>query len=497
MKKFTKLTALCLALLMAFSLVPVSLAAEVDACPIIYLPGISTSDLYHDVNESSTEIVFPSVDEVKKMVTDKIVPALIVYAADKDVDKLASVISDQFNIIFAGHFNNPDGSPKGNSGAIVNYPESIAKNARVTFDWDWRSDPFDAAAKLDAFVDYVIEKSDSRKVALASHSLGSVVILTYLNVYGDDKISGVVYDTPVVDGVNYLGEFLLGNFETDGEALMAVVKSLFSASEDKELAESIMDVFTLAGIPEELSILLNSVLDDITPVIFRDTLVPLFACWPSIWAMVPEADFDAAVDYIFTDYLTDDESKVLRAKIEKYNNEIRADRYEVLADFDKEGRFAIISRYGSTSLPLMDRWADTGDTIVETKSSSLGATTAPYGKIFDEAYLASKDAAYISPDKTIDASTCIFPEKTWFIKGVSHGQTHVTIPLYSSLLFGIDEATCDNYTITRFTAYDAESDSIVEDTSEPEENKEKSPFEVLFNFIRAFFKKILSFFKIG
>ncbi len=493
-----KITALCLALLMALSLVPVSLAAEVDTCPIIYLPGISSSDLYHDVNDPTSEIVFPSVDEVKKMVTDEIVPALIVYAADKDADKLAGVLSDQFNIIFAGHFNNPDGSPKGNSGAIVKYPSSVSKNSRVTFDWDWRSDPFAAAEKLDNFIDYVIEKSGCSKVALASHSLGSVVILTYLNVYGDDKISGIVYDTPVVDGVNYLGEFLVGNFETDGEALISTVSGILSASDDEELAESIMDVFTLAGIPAELSGLLNSAIDEVTPVIFRDTMVPLFACWPSIWAMVPEGDFDAAVDYIFTNYLTDEDSKVLRAKIEKYNDEIRADRHEKLLEFDEEGRFAVISRYGYSSLPLMDRWAETGDTVVETKSSSLGATTAPVGSVLGDDYLADKDAAFISPDKTVDASTCLFRDKTWFIKDLTHGKVSgVTSPLYSSLLFGVEEATCENFTLARFTAYDAESESIVADTSEPEENKAKSPFEVLFNFIRAFFKKLLSFFGIG
>lgn len=497
MKKLTKLTALCLALLMAFSLIPMSFAAEVDTCPVIYLPGISSSDLYHDIDDPTSEIVFPSIDEVKAMVTDDIIPALIVYAADRDADKLASVFSNVFNTIFAGHFNNPDGSPKGNSGAIVDYPVHVYKNSRVRFEWDWRSDPFDAAAKLNDFVDYVIEKSGCDKVALASHSMGSVVILTYLNVYGDSRISGIVYDTPAIDGVNYLGEFLVGNFETDGEALMAVVKSLFTASEDRELAESIMDIFTLAGIPDELSALFNSALDEITPVIFRDTLVPLFACWPSIWAMVPEADFDAAVDYIFSNYLTDADSAVLKARIEKYNDEIRADRYETLLDFDKEGRIAVISRYGNTSLPLMDRWAETGDTVIETSSSSLGATTALYGEIFDEAYLAAKDSDYISPDKTIDASTCLFPEKTWFIKGAQHAQTDLTGPLYSSLLFGIDEATCYNYTLSRFTAYDAETDSIVEDTSEPEETKEKSPLQILFNFLKAFFNKILSFFKIG
>lgn len=496
MKKFTKLTALCLALFMAFSLVPVSLAAEADTCPIVYIPGISSSKLYHDVNDPESQIVFPSVDEVKKMVTDKIVPALIVYAADKDADKLASVFSEQFNIIFAGHFNNPDGTPKGNSGAIVKYPSSVSKGSRVTFDWDWRSDPFVAAAKLNDFINYVIDKSGCSKVALASHSLGSVVILTYLDVYGNDKITGIVYDSPAIDGVNYLGEFLVGNFETDGEALMSIVKTIFGASEDREFVESIMDVFSLAGIHDELSILLNSVFDDLMPVIFRDTLVPLFACWPSIWAMVPEEDTKAAMDYIFTKYLTDEASAALKSTVEKYN-EVKSERYQTLAEFDKDGRFAVISRYGYASLPIMDRWAETGDTVIDTNSSSLGATTALMGEVLDDAYLAGKDAAYISPDKTVDASTCFVPEKTWFIKNLQHSYTNMTSPLYSSLLFGAEEATCDNFSLARFTAYDAITESLVEDTSEPEETKEKSPLEVLFNFIRAFFKKILSFFKIG
>ena len=108
-----------------------------------------------------------------------------------------------------------------------------------------------------------------------------------------------------------------------------------------------------------------------------------------------------------------------------------------------------------------------------------------------------KDMKYISPDKTIDASTCFFAEKTWFIKNLQHGSTSATSPLYSSLLFGIEEATCENYTLSRFSLYDAESKSIVADTSEPEDTEEKSPLQILFNFLKEFFKKLISFFKIG
>lgn len=495
MKKMLKILSLCLALVMAFSVVPVSFAANSEACPLVCVPGISSSNLYHDINDPSTEYAFPSVDEVKRMVTDEIAPALIVYAADKDADKLSKVISDQFNIIFADYFYNADGSAKENSGAILKFPSTVSKNSRLRLDWDWRCDPFDAAADLDKLVNYAIEKSGCQKVALASHSLGSVVILTYLSVYGDDKISGIVYDTPVVDGVNYLGEFLVGNFETDGEALMSTVKGILGASEDRAFVESIMDVFSLAGIPAGLSEVLNSALDAVAPGIFRDTLVPLFARWPSIWAMVPESDYEAARDYIFTNYLTDADSMKLKEKIEKYSD-VRSARHDTLLDFDKEGRFAVISRYGFSSLPLMDRWEETGDTVVDTKSSSFGATTAPYGTTLSESYLKDKDAKYISPDKTVDASTCLFAEKTWFIKGIQHGQTGATGALYTSLLFGAEEATCDNYSLARFTAYDAESDSIIEDDSEPEKGGKKSPFEVLFNFVREFIKKLLAFFKI-
>lgn len=496
MKKLFKLTALFIAFVLAFSVLPVSLAAETESCPVIYVPGINSSQLYRDVNDADSKMFFPGMDEIKDMAIKEVVPALIIYAKDKDTDKLAGVLSEQFNILFKDYFLNADGSVKGNSGAILHYPSSVKSNSTIVFDWDWRCDPFDAAAKLDDFIDYAIDKSGCEKVALAAHSLGSVVILTYLSVYGDSKISGIVYDSPAIDGANYLGEFLLGNFETDGEALISAVNGLFYASENEGLVESVMDVFDLAGIPTELSLLLNSVLDEVAPVIFKDTLVPLFARWPSVWSLVPDADFDAAVDYIFTECLTDSDSMKLKEKVVKYDTEVRNNRYATICNFDINGRLAVISRYGYSSLPLMNRWEETGDTIIETKSTSLGATVAAYGEVLADDYLKDKDEKYISPDKTVDASTCLVPEKTWFIKGIKHADT-VTKALYPSLLFGEQEATCDNYSLTRFSVYDAEAGSFVEDMSEPEVSKEKTPLQVLFNFLKELFRKLFSFFKIG
>lgn len=496
MKKLSKLLALMLAVIMTLSVMPVSFAAEVEKCPTIYIPGIASSKIYSDVNDSSSLFEFPSIEVLTKRVENEVVPALIVYAADKDADKLAGVISDLFNYIFEGWFNNPDGSAKGNSGAILRYPSaaSINENSIITFDWDWRGDPVEVAEKLNVFINYVTVNSKFNKVALASHSLGSTVILSYLSKYGSDKITGIVYDTPVIDGVNYVGELLLGNMETDGDAIVATVKSLLGSSENADVINNLMDILTLAGLTGEFAGLFNSVIDEIAPVLYRDTLVPLFARWVTVWAMTPAEDVDTAADYIFTKYLTDEESQVLKSKVERYNNLVRENRYETLRNFDANGRFAVISRYGYSSLPITQKWSEASDNVVETSRSSLGATTAVVGDFFSDEYIASKNAKYISPDKTIDASTCFVPEKTWFIKGLDHAKTTVTRSYYSALLFGAEEATCDNFVLSRFTAYDAESESIVADESVPVKTEKKTAFQVLIDFIRNFFKKLLSFF---
>lgn len=492
-----KILSVLLAAVMVFSVLPMAFAAEVEKCPTVYIPGIASSKIYNDVNDSSTLFEFPSIEDLTKRVETDIAPALIVYAADKDADKLAGKFSELFNYIFEGWFNNPDGSAKGNSGAILRYPSASAIKAGSThtFDWDWRGDPYEVAAILNDYIDHILANSSFDKVALASHSLGSTVILSYISIYGTDKISGIVYDTPVIDGVNYVGELLLGNMETDGDALVTTVKALFTATENEDVAQSLLDILELAGLTGELAVLLNSILDELTPVLYRDTLVPLFAPWVTVWAMTPEEDVDEAMDYIFTKYLTDDDAQVLKARIERYNSLVRENRYETLTKFDENGRFAVISRYGYSSLPITQKWSEASDNVVETSRSSLGATTAVVGDYFADAYLEGKDAKYISPDKTVDASTCFVPEKTWFIKNVDHAKTTVTRPLYSALLFGAEEATCDNFIIPRFTAYDAETGTLVVDESVPVKAEKKSPFQILFEFIKTFFTKLLSFFK--
>lgn len=64
------------------------------------------------------------------------------------------------------------------------------------------------------------------------------------------------------------------------------------------------------------------------------------------------------------------------------------------------------------------------DNICSVYDASKGATTATLMQGFDDNYIEKAKLEgtykYISPDLQIDASTCLFPEKTWFVKNIIH-----------------------------------------------------------------------------
>lgn len=485
---------LSFSLVFAFTSLAFAKAEATPECPSIYIPGFLNPDICKDKNDISTECTNPSTDEILEVIKTEIVPALIVYAADGDIDKVAHEIAELVNFMFEDFAYNPDGTPKGNSGAYMPYPEasSITKSSELRFDYDWRGDPFIVAEELNAFIDYVLQHSGAKQVTLKCHSLGSVVATTYLKLYGGEKIMGIVFDSPALGGITYLGELLSGKAEMNGDALVRGFKDLFSENEYEEIISGTLDMLELSGVHSMIGGFLDDLLDEIAPTIYKESLIPLFAYWPSIWAMTPDAQIEDAMAYIFDDLCKGEDYSTLKSKIQKYNTEIRKNKNSILLSYDEYGRMAVIARYGYAALPVSQSWNVLTDTVVDTRHASLWATTAEVGSQFDESYLEGKDMSLISPDRTVDASTCLFPEKTWFIKNLKHDRTDMTKPLYNGLLYGEEEATVDNYDLPRFMIFDAETETISEDISEFREEVKLSPLEKIVNFLKAAIDFLLS-----
>ena len=84
-----------------------------------------------------------------------------------------------------------------------------------------------------------------------------------------------------------------------------------------------------------------------------------------------------------------------------------------------------IEKYGFAVFPVVKDTEMVCDSTVNLTLASEGATTAKsFKKPFDKDYMAKAEkngtAQYISPDRLVDASPCMFPDNTWFVKNLRH-----------------------------------------------------------------------------
>lgn len=499
MKTSKKILSLVLSIIMvAVMFVPATAAVDQSVvCPEIRVPGFVSSVIYKDKNDPASALGVPGQEEILDCIKNDVVPALIKYLTDKDAEKLGESVAEAVNTQFGDWFNNPDGSAKENAGTNFVYPakEKVKYNSKFSFRYDWRGDPIENAAQLNDFINYILECTGKDKVALTSHSQGSVVVLAYLSVYGSDKVMGVVLDTPAIDGLASVGELFSGRTDFDGEGIASILKMIIGTTEYEELLSSIIDIFSMAGINDSLSEFLDGLYEKIGPTLLRKSLLPLFGCWPSVWSMIPDRYVYDIMDYFFENDFSGEEYAGLKTKIENFNKTVRANKKQTLLDFDEVGRMAVVTRYGYKAVPVTKEWMLLSDSVIETSSSSLGATTAIVGEYFSDEYLEGKDMKYISPDRTVDASTCLFPEKTWFIKNAYHSENEVTEQFYDLLLFSKEEATCDNSEMSRFMLYDRENGEVVTDESVPVKAEKPTMFDRIFNFIKAIINKLIDFFR--
>ena len=87
-------------------------------------------------------------------------------------------------------------------------------------------------------------------------------------------------------------------------------------------------------------------------------------------------------------------------------------------------KVAVIAKYNIQLAPLFKDCMKQADNLVELETASYGATCADIKQLLPDSYINAQIKAgkekYISPDLKVDASTCLFPDYTWFIKDLPH-----------------------------------------------------------------------------
>ncbi|MCQ2475597.1 MAG: hypothetical protein MJ173_06800 [Clostridia bacterium] len=462
-------------------------------CPYIYVHGFMASTIYCDASDPDSDCAWPpATDKILDAVKEAL-PSIAKLLIDGNYDKFCDSFLPLANDVLSDVMLGPDGEINNKSGIRWEYPEkeSITAQSSVSFRYDWRLDPCEIAEQLDEFIDYVLEASGCDKVVLEAHSLGGVVINTYSKLYGNDKVKTYIFNTTAVYGETYTGELLTGQLRLDPDALLHYLDSVMDYNEKEKLLDGLFKLLKDFGIMDLACKLGNSLLENLFERVATDTAVPLFGGWLTIWAMIPDDKIDAAEDYVFNHVYKNDptDRSGLKEKIDNYNEKVRKHKTETLEKINEECSLYILTRHGYSSLFLTPSWRLLSDTVIDTKYSSFGATCADFDSVLSQDYLAGKNEKYISPDKKVDASTCLFPDQTWFVRDLLHAEEGVDDieEMYKVLAYYDGQATVDTFEeYPQFLHYVEETDSIEKDSY-------VEPVKTFFDKIKDFINKIFAF----
>ena len=301
------------------------------------------------------------------------------------------------------------------------------------FSYDWRLDPIETAKDFMDYVDDVMAATNTTEFGVIATCLGTNIVSAYLAVYPEHAkkhLRGVAFDGSVVGGAEMLSEAISGKFNVDGAAINRVLADcneigLFNID---GFINTTLEMLDRTGVLDSVigkgkDWIYYKLVEGVTSALALST----FYTWPNYWACVSPEDYETAKHYVFGPEGSEKRKEYagLIAKLDNYDTLVRQRVDEILQNIVDEGiNFGVISKYGFQTLPVCETNYLVSDQFASVGRSSFGATTGTIYNDLSDDYIASRIEAgfgkYISPDGQVDASTCLFPDQTWFIKGSSH-----------------------------------------------------------------------------
>ncbi len=395
------------------------------------------------------------------------------------------------------------------------------------FRYDWRLSPYDHVDRLHEYIKTVLKTTGCDQVCLLSRCIGGSMITAYLEKYGSEGlVKKVMYDETLSNGASAINDAFSGQLAFSDKHIQSyLLETEYFSNEGLgvdlagidelllELAKKGFDYMTQSG---KLNIALWSVeklYEKLAEAFLPSMLLATgIGTWANYWCSVYEEDFDNALTFVFGE-----EGSARRAEYAGLIDKIiyirehmitdKTDLYNTFAD-DYDVTVGIIASYGLVNPPIGIHHDETGDILVGISDASFGATAAGLYDKLSEDYINKRIAAgfgkYISPDGKIDASTCLFPETTWFIKNRHHDYEGAARYI-GEYFTQYTNVTVDSNAkgISRFLVHDTEAVGQVVNMTE--ENCQDGPWitdvvqkptiNSVFNAFIQFIKTLFAYFK--
>ena len=415
-------------------------AAGKTKVPTVYLGGYG-GQILADRTDYNSEQLFPVTipEGFVNTVVDRVKKPLLKGIGLNQWDDFHREVVDLTVSIYGGMALDNNGEASDGSGHpayVHTYP--LAENMADSYDlytywfeYDWRLDPYENADLLSDYIDAVIDATGFPQVNLVGRCLGVNVILAYVEKNGFDKVDQIICNAAGFDGFESIGPLFSGDMDFDPDAipdyldkagrsqlegpegnptydLLITALQFFNAAKTLDITEPVFDRYL---IPEFKQYIL--------PEFMRKS----FATFPGFWSFVGDEHYDEAMQLIFGGF--EEEYAGVIEKANYYHDHVMHHVEDIIQQGIAAGtEVYVIAKYGARMVPIIKDAETQSDSTVFTSNSSLGATTAPlYGRFSDECVKGVKTAnggKYLSPDYQIDASSCLLPDHTWFIKNLYH-----------------------------------------------------------------------------
>lgn len=513
MKRFVSIIlSVVLLLTGVLCIAPVSLASEDGTTiPVVHVVGTGTP--ISRINEAGEkETVYP-LQFPEGYIDEKLDVFLPVFADaffTQEWDEFCDVLYEILIPIFSKMALDKNGNVT--DGSFINWSwskEELATHADGTYSatefqfyYDWRLDPMVTADTLHQYIEDVMEATGSDKVALYGRCLGSNMVAAYMKKYDGEHVSEVIHYASALYGATQCSKMFTGELYLHADGIERFIYDIGGdLGLDETLTELIQSLVTLLNKTYGLDIgcwAVNNVVQDIYLQIFPRIVGESYATFPSYWSMVSVEDYDRAMETMF--YGKDvSEYAGLIEKIEYFHDNVRLDFEDDVKAFEERGiEHSNIVKYGKQTIPVTENSDELSDQFCTVRESSFGAKVVEVGETFDSKYIdnavINSTAKYISPDKQIDASTCLMPDTTWFIKDIEHKDFPSCINGLVSDIVNNDNFTVnDNPEYPQYMVYDKGANTISPMTAEnlnTTERWETNYFDSLIKFFKAVFELI-------
>ncbi len=448
MTTLKKTLALIMCLVMLMSVSAIAFAKE-TVTPVIIVSGMNAFPL--TLSDTGEQVWPPKADNILAVVKENILP-MTKFLVTKDWQYLADeLIEDVYKGIFEKVACDKNGEsvydietklfPKsvdnypeifqdpeynaGERGIVKTLSKEIGAENIYYFNYDWRLSPMKHADDLKAFIDNVKKEKGADDVTLIPCSMGGTVTNAYLSKYGNAGIKKIIYTMSAIQGLSSVGEMFNRRIDFKIDDIMSY---LFSSEKDDLKMQILMSIInTLVELmpwaEEFADELMDESLAQLNDRIYNELMIDSMGTFTGWWALVPDEYYDSAKETFFGGKISPEFEKV----IDSYHLNVHRNAEKIMKDAaDRGTEIYVLASYGFVGAPYTNQAMTQTDCLIETHHQSGRAVTAPYGKPFGEDYKAvgtkcsDKTHNHVSTDGIIDASTCFFPETTWFIKYNSH-----------------------------------------------------------------------------